>query len=47
MIKRMSTIYEEEYDADVDWEESRIRKVLDGEGSAEERAMVLCTVCEN
>ena len=44
VIKRMSTIYEE---ADVDWDESRIRKVLDGEGSAEERAMVLCTVCEN
>ena len=35
VIKRMSTIYEE---ADVDWEESRVRKVLDGEGSAEERA---------
>ena len=37
VIKRMSTIYE----AGVDWEESRIRKVLDGEGSAEERAMAL------
>ena len=41
MIKRMSTIYEEEYEAGVDWEESRVRKVLDGEGSAEERAMAL------
>ena len=42
MIKRLSPLYEEEYEsgveADVDWEESRIRKVLDGEGSAEERA---------
>ena len=37
VIKRMSTIYE----AGVDWEESRIRKVLDGEGSAEERAIAL------
>ena len=44
VIKRMSTIYEEEYDADVDWEESRIRKVLDGEGSAEERAERLLKV---
>ena len=41
VIKRMSPLYEEEYEADVDWEESRIRKVLDGEGSAEERAMAL------
>ena len=46
MIKRMSPLYEEEYEAGVDWEESRIRKVLDGEGSAEERAMALCTVCK-
>ena len=38
VIKRMSPLYEEEYEAGVDWEESRIRKVLDGEGSAEERA---------
>ena len=38
VIKRMSTIYEE---AGVDWEESRIRKALDGEGSAEERAKKL------
>ena len=37
VIKRMSTLYE----AGVDWEESRIRKVLDGEGSAEERAKKL------
>ena len=45
VIKRMSPLYEEEYEsgveAGVDWEESRIRKVLDGEGSAEERAMAL------
>ena len=34
VIKRMSMIYEE----GVDWEESSVRKVLDGEGSAEERA---------
>ena len=40
VIKRMSTIYE----AGVDWEESRIRKVLDGEGSAEERAERLLKV---
>ena len=46
VIKRMSPLYEEEYENGVDWEESRIRKVLDGEGSAEERAMALCTVCE-
>ena len=38
VIKRMSPLYEEEYEAGVDWEESRVRKVLDGEGSAEERA---------
>ena len=38
VIKRLSPLYEEEYEAGVDWEESRIRKVLDGEGSAEERA---------
>ena len=44
VIKRMSTIYEEEYEAGVDWEESRIRKVLDGEGSAEERAERLLKV---
>ena len=41
VIKRLSPLYEEEYEAGVDWEESRIRKVLDGEGSAEERAMAL------
>ncbi len=35
VIKRMNLMNEE---AGVDWEESRIRKVLDGEGSAEERA---------
>ena len=29
VIKRMSPLYEEEYEAGVDWEESRIRKVLD------------------
>ena len=46
VIKRLSPLYEEEYEAGVDWEESRIRKVLDGEGSAEERAIALCTVCE-
>ena len=40
VIKRMSTIYEE----GVDWDESRIRKVLDGEGSAEERAELLLKV---
>ena len=34
VIKRLSPLYE----GNVDWEESRIRKVLDGEGSAEERA---------
>ena len=38
VIKRSSPLYEEEYEAGVDWEESRIRKVLDGEGSAEDRA---------
>ena len=38
VIKRMSTIYEK---AGVDWDESRVRKVLDGEGSAEERAKKL------
>ena len=41
-IKRMSPLDEE----GVDWEESRVRKVLDGKGSPEERAMALCTVCE-
>ena len=40
VIKRMSPLYEE----GVDWEESRIRKVLDGEGSAEERAERLLKV---
>ena len=40
VIKRMSTIYEE----GVDWDESRIRKVLDGEGSAEERALMLIQI---
>ena len=40
VIKRMSPLYE----AGVDWEESRIRKVLDGEGSAEERAERLLKV---
>ena len=44
VIKRMSPLYEEEYEAGVDWEESRIRKVLDGEGSAEERAEQLLKV---
>ena len=29
VIKRLSPLYEEEYEAGVDWEESRIRKVLD------------------
>ena len=42
MIKRMTPLY----DADVDWEDSRIRKVLDGEGSAEDRAKKLYTVCK-
>ena len=37
VIKRMSPLYE----AGVDWEESRIRKALDGEGSAEDRAKKL------
>ncbi len=38
VIKRMSTIYEES----VDWEESRVRKVLDRKDmSAKERAMQL------
>ena len=41
VIKRMSTLYEE---AGVDWEESRVRKVLNGEGSAEERAERLLKV---
>jgi hypothetical protein len=40
VIKRMSPLYE----AGVDWDESRIRKVLDGEGSAEERAEQLLKV---
>ena len=44
VIKRMSPLYEEEYEAGVDWEESRIRKVLDGEGSADERAERLLKV---
>ena len=48
VIKRLSTMYEEEFEsgveAGVDWEESRIRKVLDGEGSAEERAERLLKV---
>ena len=44
VIKRLSPLYEEEYEADVDWEESRVRKVLDGEGSAEERAELLLKV---
>ena len=44
VIKRLSPLYEEEYEAGVDWEESRIRKVLDGEGSAEERAERLLKV---
>ena len=37
VIKRMSPLYE----AGVDWEESSVRMVLDGEGSAEERAKKL------
>ena len=41
VIKRMSSLNEEEYEADLDWEDSRVRKVLDGEGSAEERAKKL------
>ena len=40
VIKRMSAVNE----AGVDWEESRIRKVLDGEGSADERAERLLKV---
>ena len=41
VIKRLSPLYEEEFENGVDWEESRIRKELDGEGSAEERAKML------
>ena len=44
VIKRLSPLYEVEYESGVDWEESRIRKVLDGKGSAEERAERLLKV---